>query len=331
MRTNHPVRDGVYFEGNFWGHPKGQRRGRPLTVGAELLWEGRLWRVPAVYVCGGGLVADFCVRADTARVRAFWEKHARPAADGAELDEAGQAALERENPLSLRAHPQAVWNGRDLRLQHSCSCVWNPVAPEDDGEDPTARALLEHYGCDPACGWVFLRAAFAWTMARHGRPDTLSFLLEPEPEVFFGPAFSVDGPGQTVVIRHPVTGGEFQLTVEDYAPDQRLDSLPEDAFFYPSCYTALIYTLCPEQPDGVFQLQDADPGDPPRPRVPDRFLPSACNGLILCVRTDRENPSQHGAASALRFSPGHRVRWRPRFTLTTRSSAQMECRLSHLR
>ena len=53
---------GVSFGASFWGRPRGERRGAEVRLDKAFIWAGKRWRIPAVYVCGKGLVADFLLR-----------------------------------------------------------------------------------------------------------------------------------------------------------------------------------------------------------------------------------------------------------------------------
>ena len=41
----------VYFDNNFWGHPKGERAGTEIRLDREFDWAGYHWVIPAVYAC----------------------------------------------------------------------------------------------------------------------------------------------------------------------------------------------------------------------------------------------------------------------------------------
>lgn len=214
---------GVSFGASFWGRPKGERRGAEMRLDKAFTWAGERWRIPAVYVCGKGLVADFLLRVPPQRVRAFLRRYG-PLAEQAETDEALCAELEDANPLAARLSAKAVWNGRALAPVRTCRACWAPFAGSDAPQELTA--LLAHYGCDPACGWAAVRAAFPWAAARHGALRTLAFELEDEAHDVYGPAFTVSGPGQTLAVRHPLTGETYTLTVTKWEP-RRTHTIPD--------------------------------------------------------------------------------------------------------
>ena len=66
---------GVSFGASFWGRPRGERRGAEVRLDKAFTWAGERWRIPAVYVCGKGLVADFLLRVPPRRVRAFLRRY----------------------------------------------------------------------------------------------------------------------------------------------------------------------------------------------------------------------------------------------------------------
>ncbi|WP_337528114.1 hypothetical protein [Anaerotignum faecicola] len=64
----------VYFDNNFWGHPKGERAGTEIRLDREFDWAGYHWVIPAVYACEKGLVMEFCRRVEVEDIRDFMKK-----------------------------------------------------------------------------------------------------------------------------------------------------------------------------------------------------------------------------------------------------------------
>ena len=322
----------VYYNGNFWGH--GNRREKPGTeipVNRELIWGHETWRIPSVYACGAGLVVDFCVRIKPEQIQAFLNQWYDPEQNEEEAHkEWGLTAA--ENPLNVDIQPYVVLNGKELSGSHMCAVSWNPCLPENCSNDPEAQMVLEHYGCDPTYGWVFLRAAFAWATKRRPVIHSLSLTLKQNPVPFPGLQFTADKLGQRIDIVHPITGQKHVLTVidcvQDTFPEQHLS---DDSYEWPRCYTQMTYTLSPDLSDQEFSLRDCEQGDSPRPKKQ-----KSCHGvaavsviggadgptaIFICGRAEKR---QHTAYSSMHFEPAASVKWRSTFYEKMRADIHIE-------
>lgn len=47
---------------------RGQRAGQEVSLGKTFVWEGEEWQIPAVYLCGKGLVVDFLCKVSAEKV-----------------------------------------------------------------------------------------------------------------------------------------------------------------------------------------------------------------------------------------------------------------------
>lgn len=312
---------GVSFGASFWGRPRGERRGAEVRLDKAFTWAGERWRIPAVYVCGKGLVADFLLRVPPRRVRAFLRRYG-PLAEQAETDEALCAELEDANPLAARLSAKAVWNGRALAPVRTCRACWAPFAGSDAPQE--LAALLAHYGCDPACGWAAVRAAFPWAAARHGALRTLAFELEDEAHDVYGPAFTVSGPGQTLAVRHPLTGETYTLTVTKWEP-RCTHTIPDEQCEHPSCFAALHYTLDPQPQPGLLRVADCAPADASRPKNAGPYAPQARADFALALLAGPDAPGEEIAVSSLRFAHADTVTWRPCFSVRTKPPIHVHC------
>lgn len=153
----------VYHSGNFWGHEKGERRCREIVVEKNFTWGGQRWRIPSVYTCPKGVVLDFCAEVPADVVKTFMEKWNLWDGECVDYTDEEVQLLDEENPLSFRVTPVAYVNGKEMTGAHGCSVSWHPCPPDGMEREPEAKELLEHYHCDPAQGWVFIRYAFWWT------------------------------------------------------------------------------------------------------------------------------------------------------------------------
>lgn len=154
----------VYFDGGFFGNGRKDRAGKELSIGKVFVWNGAVWHIPSVYVCGKGLVVDFCVEVEPEKISAFFEQWV--SADGREerLSEEDREQMMQENPMSLDFHVKAEVNGKELRDRHGYGMSFVPKRcfPEGMENEPDAEAIVEHYGLDKEKGWIFHRMSFPW-------------------------------------------------------------------------------------------------------------------------------------------------------------------------
>lgn len=321
----------VCFEGNFWGHHGKDRAGTEIKIEKEFDWAGHHWLIPAAYSCGKGLVIDFCMRAEPEEIRAFMKKwDLTQEKDSREnLTREQQMELELDDPLCLHFEPRLELNGRELRTSHGCAVSYNPCLPEGMISELEGKWAAEHYGLDIAYGWVICRDAFPWKTKRRPEIKSLSLTMEQQPVSIPGPHFKADAPGDTFVFRHPTSEKEYTLTVRKLEQQ----TLPKNSFvsgrrFYPTCYTAMHYSLSPK-PTELITIHDCDEGDKPLeiPPADDPLAPVAANGAAcIGIIGGADGPTaivfggaqQQGelgvACSALHFEPVQGgIEWRITF------------------
>ena len=271
----------VSYDGSFWH--AGEDTGREVPVRKEFLWGKKKWVIPALYLCQEGLVIDFCMEAEPAELKTFIEKWdlARTACDRRSLEQ--ELKLHLEHPLDVSFSSHISLNGNDLKSEHSCAVSWLPEAcfpgsrfPDKMTPDPEAKAALDHYGLDRDKAWSIHRHAYRWA------PDMESFApgtwreslkaagplfirLERDKEIIPAERFTALDIGQRVPIRHPFTGAEYLLTVQDIRPESlSTDPFPDSCMEFPGHCTAIFYSLQPDLPDHSFHLLDCAEGDAPR-------------------------------------------------------------------
>ena len=121
----------VYYDGNFWTHPRWARPGKKVPIGRSFYWDEKFWLIPAVYICRKGLVVDFCIRIQREEWQTFFKK--RGSADG-------MAPHEKEDPLSYEFGAYLWVDGRRVSYAHGCSMVW---ASDTVEADEITQLLLE--------------------------------------------------------------------------------------------------------------------------------------------------------------------------------------------
>lgn len=292
----------VTFEGSFWHHPPRARAGQVLPLEKTFSWAGREWVLPAVYLCGQGVVLDLCMKAEPEEVRAFLDKWGPKEHRLTSLD---LTLLQAEHPLHMDLSPRLTINGKAVKYQGGMSVGWYPHYDRNDRE---SLWLLEHYGLDPDKGWSVHRYRFPWaTKRRPRRLSSLALALIPDPVPLPGPQFTVESPGQRLSFVHPVTGQTHTLTVEEYAPQGEGDNREDNGLVYPTHSMALTYRLDPNLLQDQVSLQDCAEGDKPYPKEPDPMAPQASCGVMLLPLP--KDPGLHAAASSLYFQPPETVLW----------------------
>ena len=325
----------VYFDGNFGPRHQGRDRpGKEVRLDARFTWAGRLWHVPAVYLCGQGLVADFCMEVEPKAIRAFLEKWAPWIQGERKFTPEEQDQFHAEHPQTVSFDPGMEVNGKELGHRGGTGFGWVPVScmpPEERsaGCQQTWEAiwLMEHYGLDPERGWMFDRRSFSW--ATKGKPAlrTLKLRMSQYPQPVPGPRFTVHGPGDAVPFTHPVTGEAHTLHVVEYEPQtfppEQLANMEDGEWEYPPCYTAMAYAVTPDLPRGAVSLQDCGQGDRPRRKAPpDPMGPTSALSVGIIAMSRRPaaltpiNGSEvqtRAACSALRFRHTDEIQWRMTF------------------
>ena len=284
----------VVYEGGFWTQ-KG-RGGKEILVNKRFIWGEETWHIPAVYLCGKGLVIDFCIEVEPERVRQFMEKWNLLNESEDELTETQREQAFSENPLTIRFHAAADVNGTQIRQRHGSAVTWIPASclPEDLRSEEEARRVLEHYGCDLTRGWSIHRISLPWADKRPRDITSLRLTLEREMADVFGAVFDAPAAGRSVTVTNPITGQEHVLTVrerEAHEMDQNL--FPDNDMEYPTHCVGLTYTIFPELQD--FYLRDCDKGDGIRVKHPNHNGPvvSGAVGLIGMIKSDGEHTYFH--------------------------------------
>lgn len=294
----------VWFRSSFWGHrPDRTRPGREIPVGVRFDWNGHPGLIPAVYLCGKGLVADICVSAPAEEMDAWVAKML------AAPSEEEQERLSQENPVSIRFNAAMTVNGRLSRQKHGCGVGWLPHPPEKPGNSPEAEKLLEHYGLDKGLGWGICRAAIPWPNGR--RPKTirsLSITVTPGKREITGPRFRAE---KDMVLAFPAPEGKLCTLRILEAENQSLPLPPnmqKEGVEYPNNCQLLAYTL--EGEAEGFRLEDCSPGDRSR-SLPgyDRIGGAAGPIAVFVQRKD----GVRTACSASYFDPAPAVEWKAVF------------------
>ena len=86
--------------------PRRRRPGKEYPIHQAFFWGGAEWRIPAVYACAQGLVADFVRRVPVGRIREFADRHGlRPDEDRYDFTREERMRLDAQN----RAVEDKAW------------------------------------------------------------------------------------------------------------------------------------------------------------------------------------------------------------------------------
>lgn len=298
------------------------RPGKELRLDRQFAWGEELWHVPAVYLCTKGLVAEFCIEIDPARVRAYLDKWAFSEEDGVVLTREQREMRDRENPMNVDFRPILVLNGAEVTAFGGSGTSWAPesLLPEGTSNDLEGTALMEHYGLDRSRAWSFFHWSFPWPKKKRPKITSLGLKLSRDLSDLDGIRFQDPAPGDVFTFTHPLTGAEHRLTVLSVEPRQ-LDADLGGEYELPTHFQALSYTLEPDLPQNRFQVRDVLENEEPRPRKrSSNDVRSAAIGIIggiggpIAVTFARRcDVPFHNAMSALRFAPAASVEWRAVF------------------
>ncbi len=313
----------VTMEGGF--RPKRGKAGKEVTLGKQFIWGDETWHVPAVYVCSGGVVIDFCVQVNTNRLKAFYQKYKPLAEQSVQLTEEDEAKLRMENPTNIDFRPELLMNGEILRNKRGSGQTWIPsdIIGDDSWEDRYGRWILEHYDLDLTKAWIIRRCTFPWEGRRKVEIENLELNLERDKTDIPGIRFQTPAVGGSVEFIHPITGVEHTLTVKEFETQEMDENhFHDDTLEFPRHLAAMTYTIYPELARDAFMLKDCNSGDSPRPKNSDgcgRFAMSV--GAVAVIRStdgptqayyvDGEAVKPHVTCSSLRFEPIQEpVEWR---------------------
>ncbi len=297
----------VYYDGTLWGHRGKDRPGREVPMNRTFAFGPLEGTLPALYLCGKGLVLDLCLSMDGGEVQAWIDKLQ------AIRDPESQKRAAADFPLRLGGHPDisAECNGKPLRRKHGSSTVWYPTPPEGEKNGAESCRAVEHYALDRTRAWVIYRTSLAWPGER--RPANLSGLtitIAPERQEVPGPTFTAE-PGKAVPFTDPSTGDRRTLTVMEAAWEELTIPLPtEERLERPRRFQAITYTVTPEAEEDIVLVRDGSPGDRPRRKDAAVGVIGGADGPTALIYVRRQAPHICSACSSLYFERPESVRWR---------------------
>lgn len=310
----------VYFGSTIYGNGSrdNARPGQELRVGRVFRWGNAEWHIPAVYLCGGGVVVDFCARVERQAVESFRDKWMPRLRAG--LTDEEQECIRLENPLTFDLRPSLTVNSKKLRWNHGSGGCWCPVLAEaePDAENEHVRRVLEHYRLDLRENWAVRRMSFPWSGRKPSVRSMLLTMIADDTELS-GIRFTAKA-GDAVCFTHPVTGTEHRLTVLDMEAADISRHIPDHETEYPTHCISIEYAVQPDLPQNGIFLQDCCDGDQPRPKSGGAGHKGS-HSVFGIIRSPKDSDTvalpdsdapllRRSACSSLRFLPPETVEWR---------------------
>ena len=295
------------------------RPGQELRIDRVFHWGSAEWHIPAVYLCGGGVVLDFCARVERQAMEAFRDKWVPRLQAGLTGEE--QDLVRLENPLTFALRPSLTVNGKSLRWNHGSSGCWCPALAEAEpgAENRSIRRVLEHYGLDRRENWSVHRMSFPWPSRKLSVRSMLLTMIADDTELP-GIRFTAKA-GDTVAFTHPVTGTEYHLTVLETEAVDIPSHFTNADMEYPTHCTAVEYAVWPDLPQDALFLRDCCDGDQPRPKNGGSGRRGAHGAVMGVIRSGKDSETvmlpdsgtpllRRSACSSLRFQTPESVEWR---------------------
>lgn len=298
--------------------------GEAISVEKTFFWGDEKWYIPAIYLCNNGLVIDFFKEVAPAQLSAFMDKWDLRNEAHNQYTQEQQEQIQQENPLDISFRGHVTLNGQKLQSDHGWSISWLPPAylPDNTRQTPEAALALAHYGLNTNQAWAIHRKSYRWGNQVFTDIPSLSVRMERTAERIAGMVFKTPSSGESLSLRHPLTGEIYTLTVHDV----QQQTLPAQAFpdpdtEYPSHFLMLQYSLDPDLSVRDFIIQDCFQGDTPRKKRSDHsdahtHLSEASTGIIggadgpTAITFGSVGTKYHTACSSGRFSPAEAVNWR---------------------
>lgn len=309
----------VFYQGDPRRHVHRDHRGKEFSLHREFTWGEETWFLPALYLCGQGIVLDMFLRAEPEKERAFRKKFGLDENnDGTDLSEEVRLAAEAEDPLGAAFKPALRLNGKQICGAWGTGMYFRPGLEAES----SMKETLTHYKLDIRYGWAFHRWRFPVPGVRQKELRSLELLLKREKTAMPGPVFDLSAPGARAVFTDP-WGQTHTLQAVCMEP-QRL----EERHFpgmenreMPRYFTLMQYVLEPDLDSDRYALTDAKDGDRPRPGNTGKKGAggAAAIGIIggadgpVTVFLAGGSSRKKTACSSLRFEPSEFHSWRITF------------------
>lgn len=317
----------VTFDGDFWSQ-KG-RGCREIPINTNFFWAGKQFYLPAVYLCGKGIVLDLCMQIDPKDLLSFMEKWDLFHEELHPYSKESRRKIEKENPLGFAFQLKLLRGKKVLPHSHGCGISWIPQCclPEEMIHETDCKKILAHYHLSPEFGWSIRRFAFRWNTTRPPKYiSPLILQLSADPQEFEAPSFKTPDQKE-IILAHPITKENYTLTVtEETAEKLDLRHFPHSNMEFPPYYRQIVYSLSPDPQKFTLRLSDRVDSDEPRQIKTDTadFLPDSTGSIGIIGGADGPTSvllasasfqKLYTACSSLHFEPKEFTEWIPSFLI----------------
>lgn len=324
----------VYYSGNFWRRPHGEKAGRSIPLNFVFSYGGYDWHIPSAYLCTEGLVLDICLRIPIEKLRTFHDEWQE-----AEEEHLLREQLERfelENPMNFRADFEAVINGEIVRSAGGCGTSWQPDLSESH-EGAAMRVeddWMNAYHLERGSGWNCDRMRFRWNSTKERELETLSVKIKKNNEIYPCNKHFICKPGCEpfdIVFNHPRTSLPYELHIlsctreemeepvfgneeksegkteektEEKTENKTKNKIKNKRSVYPKKYCTLSYRISPDSLEGQsFSVNDCSESDRPKN---ERRNTATCISVISSSRGEEKIKCGY---SSLHHEPVEEVEW----------------------
>ncbi len=315
----------VYFDGGYWTKNQKGKPGKEIVVNRTFPWGDEIWHIPAVYVCSKGLVVDFCIEIQPEKEKAFFDKWYQVLSKDENLSNELLEQIEKENPTEVNFITHLLVNSEELVEKHGSSVNWIPESCLPEGERcvSESKEVIKHYSLDETRVWSLHRISCEWSTKRKPVIKSLKLKLERQPTAIQGIHFKNPAVGDVISFVHPVHKTEHKLTVLSYEKQEfSAKGFQHEEYEFPTCHTAMTYTLAPDLSERIFQVRDCEQNEQPKRRPKKNYEPKSeydacCIGIIggsdgptTVFASSGQSIEQHTALSALRFEYAQDIEWK---------------------
>lgn len=329
----------VYFRGGLWGHHNRDHAGKEIKAEKSFIWGDDIWYIPSLYVCGAGIVIDYCVAIKPEKIKSFMEKWELLSDDDSMFDEETREALENDNPMHVDFSTMIEINNKTLRQTHRTGTAWIPkdIVPENMARakgDDVSEQMMSYYHLDRKMAWVMQRVSYPWATKRKTQMRKLTLTMMQNPVSIFGMYLENPKEGDCISFVHPITGESYDLTVKAYT-DESLEQrhFADENMEWPTHYKVMNFTVEPELPKHKFAVRDCAQSDQPRMKQDKCGHGKSAYGVSVIGGSNGptsifiagEAPKQmHAAISSVHFSKVEDIKWRMVFYEKMKADVRVE-------
>ena len=309
----------VCYGKGYWGKSDEKPETQEVVVDCNFVWQEESWYIPAAYLFEEGLVIDYCVKVDPAKVKAWIDQWQIGSLNEHELTHEQWAEMEQTNPLNIKFNSTLKCNGEVLQPQMGSSISWIPpeLLTGDVENAEEAAQVLQCYDLDENKAWSFHRCSYPWREAKQTPIHSLKLKSECGLKEIQGIHFGYPGVGDEISFVHPVSGVNHILTVLAYEQKEiSLRESMEEEYEFPKYHTAMTYTLEPDLSECNFQIKDCLQNDEPKLRgktsdcADSIGIIGGADGPTALAFAKEGDAKIHMAFSALHFEWTEQVEWK---------------------